>query len=196
MVESENAQLREQIEDMERELDYSKTRITDMEAELKLLRSEREQFEEMCVRLEIQTKELGVIMRDQKGGTGKKTSPRSGQPNSVPKGAVSSSTTSSQLLRGMKFMVNKFARSRKAPLAPQGASEKATNLTTVISSPPGGRGDFTLTARSGHFSNGSVSLGKGLAADPLAKEFAVLRGDNMDGDMDLNNTVEAVDFKY
>ena len=93
-------------------------------------------------------------------------------------------------------MVNKFARSRKAPLAPQGASEKATNLTTVISSPPGGRGDFTLTARSGHFSNGSVSLGKGLAADPLAKEFAVLRGDNMDGDMDLNNTVEVVDFKY
>lgn len=53
MVESENAQLREQIEDMERELDYSKTRITEMEAELKLLRSEREQFEEMCVRLEI-----------------------------------------------------------------------------------------------------------------------------------------------
>ena len=53
MVESENAQLREQIEDMERELDYSKTRITEMETELKLLRSEREQFEEMCVRLEI-----------------------------------------------------------------------------------------------------------------------------------------------
>lgn len=105
MVESENAQLREQIEDMERELDYSRTRITDMEAELKLLRSEREQFEEMCVRLEIQTKELGVIMRDQKGGTGKKTSPRSGQPNSATKGGAGSSTTSSQLLRGMKFMV-------------------------------------------------------------------------------------------
>ena len=42
MVESENAQLREQIEDMERELDYSRTRVTEMEAELKLLRSERE----------------------------------------------------------------------------------------------------------------------------------------------------------
>ena len=93
-------------------------------------------------------------------------------------------------------MVNKLARSKKAPLASQAASEKAMNLTTVLTSPPGGRKDFTLTARSGHFSNGSVSLGKGLAADPLAKEFAMLRGDNLEGETDLNNTVDVVDFKY
>ena len=135
-------------------------------------------------------------MRDQKGGTGKKTSPRSGQPNSATKGAVGSSTTSSQLLRGMKFMVRKLASRGKAPLAPQGALEKATNLTTVISSPHRGHGDFTLTARSGQFSNGNVTLRKSLAPDPLAKEFAVLRGDNLEGDMDLNNTVDVVDFKY
>ena len=42
MVESENAQLREQIEDMERELDFKDKKITEVEAELKLLRSERE----------------------------------------------------------------------------------------------------------------------------------------------------------
>ena len=36
----------------------------EMETELKLLRNEREQFVEMGVRLEIQTKELGLIMRD------------------------------------------------------------------------------------------------------------------------------------
>lgn len=67
MVEAENAQLREQIDDMERELDFKERRITEADAELKLLRSEREQFVEMGVRLEIQTKELGLIMRDQKG---------------------------------------------------------------------------------------------------------------------------------
>lgn len=77
MIESENAQLRDQLEDMERELDFKEQRITEMEAELKLLRNEREQFEQMCVRLEIQTKELGMIMRDQKesGGNAKKRSP-------------------------------------------------------------------------------------------------------------------------
>ena len=42
MVESENANLREQIEDMERELDFKDRRMTEMEAELKLLRNERE----------------------------------------------------------------------------------------------------------------------------------------------------------
>ena len=66
MVESENANLRDQIDDMERELDFKDRRMTEMEAELKLLRNEREQFVEMGVRLEIQTKELGLIMRDQK----------------------------------------------------------------------------------------------------------------------------------
>ena len=53
MLESENVQLREQIEDMERELDFKERRITEQEAELKLLRSEREQFVEMGVHLEI-----------------------------------------------------------------------------------------------------------------------------------------------
>ena len=42
MIESENSQLREQVEDMERELDFKERRITEMEAELKLLRNERE----------------------------------------------------------------------------------------------------------------------------------------------------------
>ena len=60
----ENAQLREQVEDMEREKDFKERRINEMESELKLLRGDREQFVEMGVRLEIQTKELGLIMRD------------------------------------------------------------------------------------------------------------------------------------
>ena len=83
MVESENAALREQIDDMERELDFKERHITEVEAELKLLRSEREQFVEMGVRLEIQTKELGMIMRDQKDGAAKsKRSPARGRRNS------------------------------------------------------------------------------------------------------------------
>jgi len=52
-VECENANLREQIEDMERELDFKERKVTEMEAELKVLRGEREQFVEMQVRLEI-----------------------------------------------------------------------------------------------------------------------------------------------
>ena len=143
-------------------------------------------------------------MRDQKGGAAKKASPRSGQQNSSARGAIGSSTASSQILRGMKFMVKKLASRGKAPLAPQAASEKAaTNLTTFIGSPARGNRDITLTARSGHFSNGSVSLGKrrdlvgGLAGDNLAKEFAMLRGDNIEAENDmLNNTVDVVDFKY
>ena len=42
MVESENIQLRDQIEDMERELDFKDKKLTEMEAELKIMRSERE----------------------------------------------------------------------------------------------------------------------------------------------------------
>ncbi len=49
---------------MERELDFKERKVTEMEAELKVLRGEREQFVEMQVRLEIQHKELGLIMRD------------------------------------------------------------------------------------------------------------------------------------
>lgn len=78
MVEAENAHLREQIDDMERELDFKERRITEADAELKLLRSEREQFVEMGVRLEIQTKELGMIMRDQKGNNSKATAKKGG----------------------------------------------------------------------------------------------------------------------
>ena len=37
----------------------------EIETELRVLRNEREQFVEMNVRMEIQTKELGMIMRDQ-----------------------------------------------------------------------------------------------------------------------------------
>ena len=53
ILESENNQLREQIEDMERELDFKDKQMGEMEAELKLLRNEREQFVEMGVRMEI-----------------------------------------------------------------------------------------------------------------------------------------------
>jgi len=58
--------LRDQIEDMERELDFKERKITELEAELKIMRNEREQFVEMGVRLEIQTKELGMMTRDLK----------------------------------------------------------------------------------------------------------------------------------
>ena len=103
MVESQNAQLRDQVEDMERELDFKERRITEMETELKLLRNEREQFVEMGVRLEIQTKELGMIMRDQKelGGNTKKRSPlrRAG---SGQKSARVGEVTTSGTIMGLK----------------------------------------------------------------------------------------------
>jgi hypothetical protein len=38
--------------------------MLEQEAELKLMRKEREQFVEMGVRLEIQTKELGLIVKN------------------------------------------------------------------------------------------------------------------------------------
>ena len=63
-VESENANLREQVSDQERKLDAKDKQITEMEAELKVLRNERESFVEMQVRMEIQHKELGLIMRE------------------------------------------------------------------------------------------------------------------------------------
>ena len=77
LIECENGMLREQIEDMERELDFKERKITELEAELKILRNERENFVEMGVRLEIQTKELGMMTRDLKAqNNGKKNSPR------------------------------------------------------------------------------------------------------------------------
>jgi len=66
LIESENGMLRDQIEDMERELDFKDRKITELEAELKIFRNERENFVEMGVRLEIQTKELGMMTRDLK----------------------------------------------------------------------------------------------------------------------------------
>ena len=51
---------------MERELSFKTQLSKETETELKLLRNEREQFNEMGVRLEIQTQELKMIMRDQK----------------------------------------------------------------------------------------------------------------------------------
>lgn len=66
LIESENGMLRDQIEDMERELDFKERKITELEAELKIFRNERENFVEMGVRLEIQTKELGMMTRDLK----------------------------------------------------------------------------------------------------------------------------------
>ena len=51
---------------MERELDFKERKITELEAELKIFRNERENFVEMGVRLEIQTKELGMMTRDLK----------------------------------------------------------------------------------------------------------------------------------
>ena len=58
---------------MEREASLKTQSCKAMEMELKLLRSEREQFVEMGVRLEIQTKELGMIMRDQKENVNNKS---------------------------------------------------------------------------------------------------------------------------
>ena len=73
-VESENADLREQITLLQSQLEEKDRKVTEQEAELKILRNEREQFTEMQVRMEIQHKELGLIMREQKQNT--KTSPR------------------------------------------------------------------------------------------------------------------------
>ena len=89
---------------MERELDFKETRITEMEAELKLLRNEREQFVEMGVRLEIQTKELGMIMRDQKdtAGGAKKRSPKARAGSGNKTARAGGEVTSSGAIMGLK----------------------------------------------------------------------------------------------
>lgn len=95
---------------MERELDFKEKKLTELEAELKIMRNEREQFVEMGVRLEIQTKELGLMTRDLKshGSGNKKRSPR----NVTQTAAKSSKSTkpgtattaSSQILSFKKFI--------------------------------------------------------------------------------------------
>jgi len=109
-----------------------------LEAEVKLLRNEREQFVEMGVRLEIQTKELGMIMRDQKE---KKGSPRKGD-----------STRNISFLK--KYIKDKITRKKKkspdkSTLGDEDAlstaspsarpypmtAQKSLNLTAVIEDP-------------------------------------------------------------
>ena len=53
IVVCENERLREQLDDLEREVETKDRKIKEMESELKLLRGDREQFVEMGVRLEI-----------------------------------------------------------------------------------------------------------------------------------------------
>ena len=64
----------------------------EIETELRVLRNEREQFVEMNVRMEIQTKELGMIMRDQQKVMQAKNSPKakSVKGKVSPAGSVSS----------------------------------------------------------------------------------------------------------
>lgn len=80
------------------------------------------------------------------------------------------------------------------------AQNQMMNMTTVVGrSPREDTGPGTLTARSGQFTNGSVTLRQntGLPGDSLAKEFAVLRGEIGDNPLDaLNNTVDVADFHY
>ena len=75
-----------------------------------------------------------------------------------------------------------------------------TNMTTVMVRSP--REDFggLTTARSGQFTNGSMTLRKQserLPGDNFAKEFAVLRGEGGDNPLDaLDNTVNVNDLHY
>ena len=115
-----------------------------MEAELKLLRNEREQFVEMGVRLEIQTKELGMIMRDQKEITkvSKKKSPRGW--NSSTKVDNNTNKKTGQTIKGIKsFLKNTFTGGNK--------SKKEQPKKPVISHKP------------------SASLNKTTIAQPLGK---------------------------
>ena len=56
--------MREKVNDFQQKLDGKDQSINELEAELKVLRNERESFVEMQVRMEIQHKELGLIMRE------------------------------------------------------------------------------------------------------------------------------------
>ena len=77
-----------------------------------------------------------------------------------------------------------------------------TNMTVVMGRSPredgGARNLFT--ARSGQFTNGSMTLRRQterLPGDGLAKEFAVLRGETGDNPLDmLNNTVDIADLQH
>ena len=98
----------------------------EMETELKLLRNEREQFVEMGVRLEIQTKELGLIMRDQKkdavNQTKNKKSPRTSQKGSNGGNSVSGSSNAKgtlQLTKLKNYLAKKLSRQNKRFHSPE-----------------------------------------------------------------------------
>ena len=59
------------------------------------------------------------------------------------------------------------------------------------------RTNQTITARSGIFNNGSLTVRSPDKTDNLAKEFAILRGEAPENPMEqLDNTVDVVDFNY
>ena len=193
---------------MERELDFKERRITEMEAELKLLRNEREQFVEMGVRLEIQTKELGLIMRDQKdqSGTTRKKSPlrRAGSGQKPGKGGEVSNSGAIKNLKNYFQRKLGYKNTKRPPKGSPMAVEQNNNMmnmTTVMGrSPREETGPGSLTVRSGQFTNGSMRLRTNterLPGDNLAKEFAVLRGEGLENPLDsLNNTIDVGDIHY
>ena len=75
------------------------------------------------------------------------------------------------------------------------ANPAAHNMTVMGAGHSSPRGNMTITARSGMFHHGSLTVrGNVDEGNALAKEFAILRGDANPLD-DLNNTVDVVDFK-
>lgn len=208
-VECENALLRDQIEDMERELDFRDRRITEMEAELKVLRGEREQFVEMQVRLEIQHKELGLIMREQKGQQRKRSPLVGGRRGSGSNTVNTEASQGSSQIMSLKRFFQKFkSKGSKQSLehrakAGGGSPLEVTlanpslNMTTVAGQSPR---NMTMTARSGTFNNGNLTLRQNTDSeikDSLAREFALLRADQGDTPADmLDNTNDLISFKY
>ena len=160
ILEVENTQLREQIEDMERDLDFKDKLISEQEAELRLLRNEREQFVEMGVRMEIQTKELGLIMREQK----EQNSSSNVKGKRSPRWNPSTNPDSKSQINSVQFLKNYFAKKfgvntsgiakdkkREEGDGGQAAEKKnkrALNLTTVGQLGPSNWGLGALTGRS------------------------------------------------
>lgn len=120
---------------MERELDFKDKRLLELEAELKIMRSEREQFVEMGVRLEIQTKELGLMTRDLKQhGSGSKRSPGRNFTASKSSKLNSTTTASSQFL-SLKKYVQKALGGSKGKKLPEGGSNTKQVSKKKIASP-------------------------------------------------------------
>ena len=206
MVESENNQLRDQIEDMERELDFKERKITELEAELKIMRNEREQFVEMGVRLEIQTKELGMMTRDLKDqNKGKKQSPRQGSATANKSARVGggSSTASSQILSLKNFLQKKLTGTKQIPKPKTGSPLEVTaasgqhNLTVATLGGSPRNPDGTFRARAGTFNKGNVTMRspENPSKDSLAREFAMLRASEDPIDQ-LNIIEDVVDSHY